>query len=242
MSRKSKYSYKQKLWSVKQYLNGNKSAVEISRQLNMTSKYGDIRIREWARQYQSNHSNFFNNAKHNSHYSKEFKDLVVQEYLAGKGSLESLANKYGIRSQSTVGKWVSKYNSHIENRDYDPHPEVHMTKARKKTNQQERIQIVNYCLKHNKNYTQTAVKYSCSYQQVYSWTHKYLANGEAGLIDKRGKHKKPEELTELELANRRIEELERKLKEERIKNEFLKKLDQLERMCLPDSQNIDKPQ
>ncbi|BCD37569.1 Protein of unknown function [Lactobacillus helveticus CIRM-BIA 101] len=38
------------------------------------------------------------------------------------------------------------------------------------------------------------------------------------------------------------QELERKLKEEQAKNEFLKKLDQLERMCLPDNQNIDKPQ
>lgn len=117
-----------------------------------------------------------------------------------------------------------------------------MTKARRKTTQQERIQIVQYCLNHDKNYTQTAVKSDCSYQQVYSWTHKYLANGETGLTDKRGRHKRPEELTELELANREIKELERQLKEEQTKNEFLKKLDQLERMCLPDNQDIDKPQ
>ena len=153
-----------------------------------------------------------------------------------------MANKYGIRSPETVRKWVSKYNSHIENWDYDPHPEVHMAKARRKTTQQERIEIVQYCLKYNKDYTQTAVKYNCSYQQVYSWTHKYLAKGEIGLTDKRGRHKKSEELTELELANHRIAELERQLKEEQTKNEFLKKLDQLERMCLPDSQNTDKPQ
>lgn len=166
----------------------------------------------------------------------------MQEYLNGNSSLFSLANKYGIRSRNTVFRWVSKYNSHIDNRDYDPHPEVHMTKARRKTPQSERIKFVQYCTNHNKNYTETAAKFNCSYQQVYSWTQKYLADGEAGLTDKRGRRKQPEELSELDLANRRIKELERKLKEEQAKNEFLKKLDQLERMCLPDNQNIDKPQ
>lgn len=242
MSRKSKYTLDQKKWAVEQYLNGNLSAVEIAKKLNMTGKNGDHRVRDWALQYQSNRNMFLSSDLHNKHYSKKFKENIVQEYLSGKESLLTLANKYGIRSRETVRKWVSKYNSHIENWDYDPHPEVHMAKARRKTTQQERIEIVQYCLKYNKDYTQTAVKYNCSYQQVYSWTHKYLAKGEIGLTDKRGRHKKSEELTELELANHRIAELERQLKEEQTKNEFLKKLDQLERMCLPDSQNTDKPQ
>ncbi|GAA3634797.1 IS3 family transposase [Lactobacillus hamsteri] len=242
MSRKSKYSFKQKKWAVEQYLNGKMSAVEISRQLKMPGKYGKDQVTTWAHRYQSSQDAFLSNAKYNAHYSKEFKEKVVQEYLNGNGSLLSLANKYGIRSQETVRKWVSKYNSHIENRDYDPHPEAHMTKARRKTSQPERIKIVQCCLDHDKNYSQTAAKFKCSYQQVYSWTQKYLADGEAGLADKRGKRKQPEELSELDLANRRIKELERRLKEEQAKNEFLKKLDQLERMCLPDSQNIDKPQ
>ena len=242
MSRKSKYSYEQKLWAVKQYLNGSMSAVEIARRLNMSNKSGSRQIIRWARQYQNNQDVFLHNIKHNPHYSKQFKEKIVQEYVSGKESFESLANKYSIRSNETVRRWVSKYNSHIENRDYDPHSEVRMTKARRKTTQQERIQIVQYCLDHDKNYTQTAVKFNCSYQQVYSWTQKYLANGETGLTDKRGRHKEPKELSELELANRRIKELERQLKEEQTKNEFLKKLDQLERMCLPDSRNIDKPQ
>ena len=242
MPRKSKYSFEQKLWAVKQYLNGNMSAIEIAKTLNMTVKSGDHRVREWAYQYQSNRGKFFNNAQHNSHYSKEFKEMVVKEYLAGRRTSDSLANKYGIRSGGTVRIWVSKYNSHIENRDYDPHPEAYMTKARRKTTQPERIQTVQYCLDHDKNYAKAAAKFSCSYQQVYSWTQKYLADGEAGLIDRRGKRKQPGKLSELDLANRRIKELERKLKEEQTKNEFLKKLDQLERMCLPGSQNTDKPQ
>lgn len=218
------------------------SAIEIAKQLDMPIKGGYVQIIRWARQYQSNQDAFLSNAKHNAHYSKEFKEKIVQEYLNGNGSLLSLTNKYGIRSDGTVRKWVSKYNSHIDNRGYDPHPEVHMTKARRKTTQQERIQIVHYCLDHDNNYSQTAAKFKCSYQQVYSWTQKYLVDGEAGLTDKRGRRKQPEELSELDLAKRRIKVLEHQLKEEQTKNEFLKKLDQLERMCLLDSQNTDKPQ
>lgn len=41
MPRKSKYSFEQKLWAVKQYLNGNMSAIEIAKTLNMTVKSGD---------------------------------------------------------------------------------------------------------------------------------------------------------------------------------------------------------
>lgn len=133
MSRKSKYSFEQKIWAVEQYLNGKMSAIEIATQLDMPIKSGYVQISSWAHQYQSNQNFFLSNSKHNAHYSKEFKEKVVQEYLNGNISLSSLANKYGIRSHETVRKWVSKYNSHTDNRDYDPHPEVHMTKARRKT-------------------------------------------------------------------------------------------------------------
>ena len=104
MSRKSKYSFKQKKWAVEQYLNGNMSAAKIAIQLNM-SKNGSRQILSWARQYQSNQDSFLSNAQYNNHYSNELKERIVQEYLAGKISLPSLANKYGIRSYSTVRKW-----------------------------------------------------------------------------------------------------------------------------------------
>ncbi|RXF51103.1 transposase, partial [Lactobacillus crispatus] len=40
MSRKSKYSFDQKIWAVEQYLNGNRSSVEIAKRLKMPSKSG----------------------------------------------------------------------------------------------------------------------------------------------------------------------------------------------------------
>ncbi|TYP48715.1 helix-turn-helix domain-containing protein, partial [Thermosediminibacter litoriperuensis] len=47
-----------------------------------------------------------------------------------------------------------------------------MTKGRN-TTLEERIEIVKYCLEHNRNYIETAEKYQVSYQQVRSWVIKY---------------------------------------------------------------------
>ncbi len=61
---------------------------------------------------------------------------------------------------------------------------------------EERTEIVAFCIKHGKDYGLTAEKYGVSYQQVYSWVHKYEAKGADGLTDSRGKAKPESELTE----------------------------------------------
>jgi len=50
----------------------------------------------------------------------------------------------------------------------------------RKTTLEERLEIVLYCLEHGKNYSQTASKFQCSYQQVWNWVKKYMENGEDG--------------------------------------------------------------
>ena len=90
------------------------------------------------------------------------------------------------------------YNSDMELKDYDPKQEVYMAEARRKTTINERKEIVEYCLLHNRDYKGTAEKYEVSYNQVYTWVRKYDANGEDALIDKRGHHKLDEEVDELE--------------------------------------------
>lgn len=101
-----------------------------------------------------------------------------------------------------------------------------MTKGRK-TSLEERIEIAKYCINQNKNYQETSKIYKVSYQQVYQWVRKYEELGKDGLIDRRGQPK-------LELS---LEDKEkfvmRKLKKEnerlRMENDFLKKLQELER-------------
>ena len=74
-----------------------------------------------------------------------------------------------------------------------------MQKGRK-TTLEERIEIVSYCLAHDKDYVQTTRRYRVSYYQVYGWLRKYENEGAKGLLDRRG-HRKDElplgELTQL---------------------------------------------
>lgn len=82
-------------------------------------------------------------------FSAEFKQQVVQEYLAGGISTLELAHKHGIRAESTVSKWIKQYNSHEELTDSRPEGgEYLMTKGNKsrKTTRDERIKIVEYCI------------------------------------------------------------------------------------------------
>lgn len=227
MGRKAKYSAEQKVQACEDYLFGKKSATEIAREMGM-GKNGCRKVYEWIKNYRTNGSEIFEEKTHNRSYSREFKEKVVQEYLTGQGSMRDLQAKYGIPSQETIRQWVLKYNNHIEIKDYDPKPEVYMAKTRK-TTYEERIEIVKYCLDHDRDIKTTASLYKCSYHQVRSWVLKYEAQGEEGLLDGRGKRKEEDELTELEKAQRKIAQLEREKEEFRKKYELLKKAEKLER-------------
>lgn len=73
-----------------------------------------------------------------------------------------------------------------------------MAEARRITTKDERIEIVQYCLEHDRDYKRTAEKYDVSYSQVYSWVRKHNDRGNDGLNDRRGYHKSNEEVEELE--------------------------------------------
>lgn len=227
MGRKAKYTPGQKVQACEDYLSKKKSAKQIARELDM-GKHGDDKIRDWSEMYKVHGSSAFKETHHNKSYSGEFKEEVVKEYLGGKGSMRDLAIKHGIPSSNTLGRWILQYNDHIELKDYDPKSEVYMA-DRRKTTFEERLEIVKYCLDHDRNIVNTASLYNCSYAQVYSWIRKYEKDGEEGLTDRRGRHKTEEELTELEKAQRQIAKLEREKEEFRRKYELLKKAESLER-------------
>ena len=227
MGRKVKYSLEQKVQACEEYLSGKKSAAEIERELNM-GKRGHIRILEWSKKYKAFGASAFEEKHHNKSYSKEFKENVVKEYIEGNGSMDDLSVKYGILSRTTLRQWILRYNDHIEQKDYDPKSEVYMAK-RRKTTIDERLEIVRYCLDHERKIADTAALYQCSYAQVYSWIRKYEKDGEEGLTDRRGHRKSEEELSELEKAQREIARLEREKEEFRRKYELLKKAESLER-------------
>lgn len=225
MGRKAKISSKQKVSICEQYLNGEKSVRNLANDWNIDKRT----IRTWIKMYQSQGSSCFNFKVHNAKYTKEFKQKVVDAYFAGEGSFEAIAIKYEIPSYTTVRSWILKYNNLEELKDYDPKPEVYMKDRSRKTSHEERIEIVNYCLEHNKNYKETAELFDISYTQIYQWVKKYLASGEKGLIDGRGQHRTEEQLNKTEILERKIKILERQLKEKEMENELLKKVQEIER-------------
>lgn len=101
-----------------------------------------------------------------------------------------------------------------------------MTKGRK-TTQEERAEIVAFCIEHNKNYGLAVESYKVSYQQIYNWVRKYENGGVDKLKDNRGKSKPAEEMTELEKLKAEMKILEAKNRKLEIENVFIKKLQEL---------------
>ena len=166
--------------------------------------------------------------RRNKKYSKELKITAVQEYLTGKGSLRSICKKYGVLSKTQLRSWIKWYNGHKEFRESrGSGTEIYMTKGRK-TTQQERTEIVAFCIEHGKDYPLTIEKYGVSYQQIYSWVRKYEEKGIDGLADKRGRTKPIEEMTEIEKLRAENRILQAKNLDLEIENAIIKKLKELE--------------
>ena len=187
-------------------------------------------IYKWLPQYEVNGIRAFAKGPGNASYSREFKIQCVEAYLKGDGSLNEIAAKYNISSHSVLSKWIKRYNANKELKDYDPKREGYMADARRKTTQEERKEIVEYCITHGKDYKGTAVLYKVSYNQVYMWVKKYLSDGEEGLKDNRGHHKTDYEVDELERLRRENLRLKRQLEERDMLVELLKKVKEFEGM------------
>lgn len=229
MGRKFKVSYEDKIKACETYLDGKASARELAQRLSL-GRYGDDIVYQWVRKYRQGGPKSLLPRPKNSSYTKEFKINVVEDYLSGNGSLEDICNKYQIPSDYTLRQWIAKYNDLKELEDYKPRPEVYTKMAyRKKTTQEEREEIVTYCIEHNNDYKGTAAHYDVSYSQVYGWVQKYLEKGTDGLSDKRGKRKDESELTEVEKLRRQNKILEAKIRELEMESVLLKKVEEIER-------------
>lgn len=226
MPRKSKYTVEQKVKACEEYISGSKSAKQIANELHM-GENGPTLVRKWVRNYRVNGDTIFLPSDKNDHHSKEFKLMIVQEYLSGSISMSDLSYKYRIKSIGTIYCWISKYNRHEELEDYFPKPEVYKMKNRK-TTIEERIEIVKWCDEHENNYKEAASIFNCSYTQVYNWVKKYQLDGQDGLIDRRGIHKLEEELSSEERLKRENDKLTRQNDELQRQIILLKKLNAFE--------------
>lgn len=223
---RSKYTSEQRAAIAQEYLAGKASSCELSDIYDIPDKT----IRRWAQRFKEQGSLAFVKPNGNAHYSSEFKQMCVELYISGELSFDDIVAKYNISSDSVLRKWVSLYNANRELKDYIPKREVYMAEARRKTTIEDRKEIVEYCLLHNRDYKGTASVFDVSYSQVYSWVKKYDATGEEGLSDKRGHHKSDDEIDELERLRRENKRLKRQLEENDMLVQLLKKVKEFEGM------------
>ena len=158
--------------------------------------------------------------------SGELKIAAVKSYLAGEGGLRIISKRYGISDHSILRDWILWYNGHREIKRSSARGEIYMTKGRK-TTQEERAEIVAFCIEHNKDYGLTVETYNVSYQQIYVWVRKYEEGGIDKLKDNRGRSKPVEEMTEVEKLKAEMKILEAKNRQLEIENAFIKKLQEL---------------
>ena len=184
-------------------------------------------IRTWCRQYESLGAEAFTK-NNNRKYSKEFKTSAVEYYLNGNDSLRQTCKTFCIPETSQLRDWIRRYNNHNLKASPEGKVKTVMKKSRK-TTLEERIRIVEDHLQSNASYAQTAEKYDVSYQQVYRWIQKYKTKGTDGLIDRRGRSKLTENMTEIEKLQAENRILKAQLERKELENIFLKKVDEIER-------------
>ncbi len=223
MARKAKHTEEQRIKAVEEYLKGEGSYESIAKKYEI----GKTTFRNYVRRARAEGIDGLRISSKNKKYSKATKLAAVNEYLAGKGSLYAICTKYKIPNQYTLRTWIKCYNNGKDFKERSRSERgVTMNKGRK-TTLEERIEIVAFCIKHGKDYGLTVEKYGVSYQQVYSWVHKYEAKGTDGLTDRRGKAKPESELTEADKLRMENKILQAKIKDQEMEIAILKKLREL---------------
>ena len=146
MPLKTKVSAEEKARLVQDCVAGRLSRAEAARRAEVDERS----LYRWIARYEAEGSVGFIATEKNRIYSEETKLQAVEEYLAGRGSLEGICKKYKIRSERQLRNWIQVYNS---GRDFKKMSGGSRMKNTRKTQQEprteeERLQIEIAQLKH----------------------------------------------------------------------------------------------
>jgi len=224
MGRKFSVPYEKRIDAIEKFLKGEDSLNHLALQLGINPNS----ILQWIKTYQSLGPEGLKETSKYMRYSSELKKAAVMDYLSGNGSYMELCKKYGIKSTRQLRYWVLLYNGHEKIITSGTGGRRSMTKGRK-TTFEEKILIVKYCIEHQNNYFETALKYQVSYYQIHSWVKKYEKYGVEALQDNRGKRKSVDKMSEVEKLRAQNKLLEAENKRKQMEIDFLKKLDEIER-------------
>ena len=223
MVRKAQISPDLKIRYVKRFIAREISKSEAARECGVCERTFEV----WVAKYKADGPKGLHAQKQNKKYPEWQKKDAVEEYLRGGCSLVAICEKYAISSPHPLRNWIKEYNAHGKLKSSSGGSRMSKTR---KTTQDERIEIVHYCILNGKNYGDTAIRYSVSYQNVYQWVHRYEKLGIDGLEDRRGKKPgtvKPR--TPEEELRAKVAQLEARNRDLQMENDLLKKLDELQR-------------
>lgn len=220
--RKMKLTPEKRIELVESYLNGKDSLNSLASTVGINTET----LRRWIMLYENGGPTGLLAKQKNTHYSIETKIHAVNDYLNGLGSLSEITKKYGLRHHKQLQDWIKIYNTHGNFKSGSGGSQMSQSRE---TTFKERVEIVHYCIVHNRNYGETAIKYQVSYQQVRNWVLKYDEMGEAGLKDRRGHRAgtEPSRTPEEEMRDR-LAEQERRIRQLEMENDLLKKVRELE--------------
>ena len=102
----TKYNTEFKMKVVKEYLEGQIGYKELSKKYNIQDK---STVRTWVNAYENQGYEGIKISRRNNNYSLDFKLNVVNLYLTGEMSYQSLANELKITNPSIIARWVSEF-------------------------------------------------------------------------------------------------------------------------------------
>jgi transposase len=220
---RSAYSATEKLAILNEFKSSQLPAKTFARQHGISP----ITLRQWQSRHVRDGIEGLEEAHRNKHYSALFKLAVVQAYVAGEGTQIELANRFGLRSKTQLRAWVSKYNG--ENTLTASPSRKQVPTMSRKTNFEERIEVVEYVTKDKHSYAEAAEHFQVSYQQARSWVLKAKDGGYEALMDNRGHRKAQVDLTETDKLKLEVRRLKAELKDKELIEAFAKKLLELQR-------------
>jgi transposase len=224
MGRKEKFPVSEKMNAIEDYLSGKRGIAQICRDMEIT----DHSFYAWLQKYQLSGVEGLTNIKKNKYYPEVVKIQAARDYLEGRASQNEICRQYEISARGILQQWIKKYNGHKRFKSHNSEGDKKMTSGRK-TTFEERVEIVSFCIANNNNYQMASDKFQVSYQQVYTWVKKYEKDGSGSLSDRRGKRKDLDDMSEAEKLAAQLKLLEAENNKLRMENDYLKKLDEIER-------------
>ena len=171
-----------------------------------------------------------------SKYSFEFKKMVVNEYLIGKGSTYELAKKFhiGNNDHKQIVRWVASYNTFGDDG---------LRRSRKQTTYsfEFKLHVVELYLSSEVSYQELALSQGINNPTLISmWVNNYRTNGPDALRPRKKGRKKLLDSkkttkttvqsvneTSVDTSAEHVKELESELLKLRIENAYLKELRRL---------------